>query len=359
MRKYILIILVCLVIIGIILRIQGRRTIVNLNNDFKKQEELIRKYQNDTGIIPGSVAMVKLKESISSNEKDFRKVLSLFDTVKKDLPADVSDKGIYFFESLHTCLKELEREATAKKMILPPVDFSVDVPREEDIPYLLKQIEMIQDIMGIILDAGKCEITTIRPNPIDKTKKFLDFDKLGIQIILNIDSDSLAKVLSDMNSHVPLYLIEEFSASVIEQNKLKVSLVVSRILTGISVADIGEFKSKDSFDLDSLYPLDLDFKSFSKRNPFFRKQQEVAKDAALGGSAAKGAKTTPQFTYKGNMFMDKKTIAIIEDNWQGKACFAAEGDVCSGYKVTKIEGKRVILSKDNQELILLKGANNE
>lgn len=357
MRKYILIILLFLLIVAVFLHFQIKIKIMALNKNLNKQEELIRQYQDKSGLIPGALVVTQLEKANSLGDKELKKMTAIFDSKKKELPADVSDKGIYFFESLHSTMKTLERKATLKKMILPPVDFSVDIPQEEDIPYLLKQIEMIDDIMGIIIETGKCEAETIRPMPIDKTKKILDFNKLSIQIALKIDSDSFVKVLSQLNSHVPLYLIEELTCSSIDLNRLHVNLVVSRILTGLSLEDVAEFKNTELFDLNSLYPLDKDFKSFGKRNPFFR-YREAVKNASSPDST-KEASSVPQFTYKGNIHMTDKLVGIIEDNWQGKTCFVEAGDACSGYKVFNIEEKKAILSKDGQEIILLKGANNE
>jgi len=360
-RKYVLIVLAILLVVSIFLHSQSKRTISALIKEFNKQEESIQMYQEETDIAPGSSSIAKLKDSEELNKEELQKVLSIFDTKEEELPLDISDKGIYFFQSLHASLKLLEREATSKKMILPAVDFSVDIPQEEDIPYLLKQIEMIDDIMGIIIKIGKCEISAIRPNPIDNTKKILDFNKLSVQIVLNIDSNSLIKVLSELNKFIPVYLIEEFSAVTIEQNRLKISFVVSRILTDLSLEDVGEFRNKKILDLDQLYPQDIDFSSFSKRNPFFRDKDLIKNEviptttATPAAVVSKDGKSTPQFTYKGSIYMKKKLVGIIEDNWQDKTCFAELEDLCSGYKVMQVEDGRAVLSKDNQEIILLKG----
>lgn len=361
MRKYILIVLAILLVVSIFLHSQSKKTISALTKELNKQEESIQMYQEETDIAPGPSSIAKLKESKGLNKEKLQKVLSIFDTREEELPLDISDKGIYFFQSLQASLKLLEREATSKKMILPAVDFSVDIPQEEDIPYLLKQIEMIDDIMGMVINVGKCEISAIRPNLIDNTKKILDFNKLSVQIILNIDSDSLIKVLSELNRFIPVYLIEEFSAVTIERNRLKISFVVSRILTGLSLEDVSEFRNKEILDSDSLYPQDIDFSSFSKRNPFFR-DKDLIKDEVIptatvtpAAPASKGGKSVPQFTYKGSIYMNKKLVGIIEDNWQEKTCFAESGDLCSEYKIMQIEDSRAVLSKDNQEVILLKG----
>ncbi|MDD5617585.1 MAG: hypothetical protein PHG69_00685 [Candidatus Omnitrophica bacterium] len=364
MRKYILIALVILSAVSIFLNFHEKRKMVSLNSDLKRQEELIRKYQSDTGIIPGSVAIVRLKDSSASSEKELNKVLGVFDSKKTILPKDISDKGLYFFQSLHNTMKLLEREATSKKMVLPPVDFSTDVPRETDIPYLLKQLEMIDDIAGIIINVGKCEIATIKPLAIDKTKKFFDFEKLSLQVVLTIDSNALLGVLMEINKHAPVYFMEEFSIVAVEPPRLKVNFVASRILTGVSLEDVAEFRNKEIFDLNNIYPLDVSIKSFSKRNPFFRSRDLAAGEAASlaassGQSVTKGGKPVPQFTYKGSINTGDKIVGIIEDNWQSKVCFAQAGDLCSGYKVTKIEDAKAVLSKDNQEIILSKGANNE
>lgn len=370
MRKYILIILAVLLLLVIFLRLQSKRKVAVLRNELIKQEEIISKYQDKTGIIPSSAAITKMKDANATNERELKKILGIFDTGEANLPEDVSDKGIYFYQLLHNSMKQLEREATSKKMVLPPVDFSIDVPRDEDIPYLLKQIEMIDDIMGIVIRAGKCEIATIRPLVFDRTKKSFDFEKLSLQIVMTIDTDALVNVLSQINSHAPVYFIEDFSAVAVVAPQVKVSIVLSRILTGVSLDSVAEFKNKEIFDLNSIYPLDIDLKSFAKRNPFFRtkdlKKEEAGSSAdstaaakQTAQTAAEGAKPTPQFTYKGNINTGDNFVAIIEDNWQSKVCFSKEGDLCSGYKVTKIEDKKAVLSKDKQEIILLKGADNE
>ncbi|MDD5355931.1 MAG: hypothetical protein PHY56_05315, partial [Candidatus Omnitrophica bacterium] len=124
MRKYILIVLAVLLLLVIFLRFNSKRRIAVLRNELIKQEEVLRKYQDKTGITPSGAAIMKIKDADAANKKELKKILGIFDTGKADLPQDVSDKGIYFFQLLHNSMKLLEREATSKKMVLPPVDFS-------------------------------------------------------------------------------------------------------------------------------------------------------------------------------------------------------------------------------------------
>lgn len=352
MRRAITFILLFLVAVCGFLYLQNKKNFVVLTSDLNKQKEFVRKYQDQIKVPPDNFAITQLEKENLSKEQQLRKSTAVFDSKENELPEDISDKGIYFFESLQAVMKLLERKAASKKIIIPQVDFAIDIPKEEDLPYLLKQVEIIRDAAGIIIDNGKCDIELIRPFPLENTKLF-NFDKLSIQFLLNIDSEYFLKVLFQLNSHIPAYLIEDISIISIDQKRLKINFIISRVITNTSLEDIVELKNKGVVDLNSLYPLDTDIKSFSKRNPFFRFNQS-AQNISTSQTAQKGS-SAPQFTYKGSIYMKQKLAAIIKDNWQDKVYFSSIGDACSGYKIKNISEDKLILSKDEQEIILLKG----
>lgn len=360
MKNIILIILVVLLAIGTFLYMQSKNSLAILTKDLHKQEQAIEKYQKEAQMSPGPEAINKLEEANKLGEKDLKKARSIFDSQGKDLPIEVSDKGIYFFESLYATNKLLERKATAKKMVLPSINFSVEIPQETDIPFLLKQIEMIEQVTGIIIDIGNCEIESVAPVPLDINTKILDFNKLRMQATVKIDANSFIKVISELNNHLPLYLIEELSVKSLEDGRLRVNLIISRIITGLSLADIAEFNNKDIKDLNAIFPLQLDSKLPSTRNPFVKYVKVTAQGP--GSTQAKPGVVSspgPQFTYKGSINMSGKIVGIIKDNWQDNTCFSSEGDICSEYKVLTVKDKEIKLSKDGQEIILMKGAENE
>lgn len=366
MKKNILIILIILLAVAVLLYGYGKRSLAVLSEDLNKQEEAIKKYKQEAEISPDADAISKLEKDSAQSEKELKKAKSIFDSKGTELPADVSDKGIYFFESLYATNKLLERKATTKRMVAPPVNFSVDIPKETDIPYLLKQIEMIEQAMGIIIDGGNCEIESIAPIPLDMENKVLDFNKISMQATMYIDANSFVRALSEVNSHIPLYIVEELSVKSLDTNKLKVNFILSRILTDASLSEIAEFKSKDIKSLNVIFPLDSDIKSFSTRNPFFRYKKFVKKDkipaaAQVAAVAAPVAVVSrgPQFTYKGNIDMNGNIVGIIQDNWKDDVCFSQVGDTCSGFKVISLKEKEVTLSKDEQEVVLMKGAEDE
>ena len=366
MKKKIFIISIILLAAAVALYGHGKRTMIILSEDLNRQEEDIKKYKQEAELSPGSEAIAELKKESVQSEKELKKAKSVFDSKVTELPADVSDKGIYFFESLYATNKLLERKATAKRMVAPPVNFSVDIPEETDIPYLLKQIEMIEQVMSIVIDGGNCEIESIAPIPLDMENKVLDFIKISMQATMYIEANALVRALSEISSHIPLYIVEELSVKSVETNKLKVNFTVSRILTDASLDEIAEFTGRDIKNLNVIFPLDSDVKSFSTRNPFFRykkfvKEERVPAAAQVVAIPAPVAvvKRGPQFTYKGIIDMNGNIVGIIKDNWKDDTCFSQSGDTCSGYKVISIEDKEVKLSKDEEEIILMKGAEDE
>jgi len=356
-RKHILITLAGLLVISAFFYIFSKKTMLNLSTDLSKQEELLQSYQRESDTVPGELAITRLKRTNALNELELKKLQSIFDSRKKDMPGDVSDIGIYFFESLYATTKTLERKATAKKMILPPINFPVDIPEQEEVTFLLKQVEIVDDVLSMIIDTGNSEVEAIQPQVVDKDNSIFGFIKLGLQITMRLDANSLVKVLANLNSHIPLYIIEELTVKSLDQNRLRTSFTISRILTDSVLADLVEFQGKDINDLNMIYPLDMDFKSFSKRNPFFRYKGEVKQ--TFVSAQTKQIPTKPQFTYKGTILMNGKLVGIIEDNWQESICFAEAGDICSEYEVLYIKAKKAALFKDDQEVVLMKGAGNE
>lgn len=358
MRKIILIVLLVLLFVCTSLYIYNKRSMVVLNSNLGQQEESVNKFKDELKIDPSTSAITNLEQMNIANDKELKKLKSVFDSQDQEVPLDVSDKGIYFFESVYATTKLLERKAATQKMIIPPINFAVDVPKDEDIPYLLKQLEMIEDVVSIIIEAGQCDIESITPRLLDKEERMLSFNKQSIQITMGIYPNSLVKVFSDINSHIPLYLIEELSVKSSEENRLRVSFIISRVYTGLSLADIAEFKNKDILDLNVIYPLNLEFESFAKRDPFF-KYREAVKETSVVERPAIVGRTGPQFTYKGNIYINDKLVGIIEDNWKKSVCFSGAGDVCSGYEVLNVEEKKIVLFKDGQEIVIMKGASNE
>ena len=354
MKKYIIIVLVILTVISALSFLGKKKKVASLGKNLEKEQQLIRKYQDESGITVDKLAITNLKATNSNNEKELLKISSLFDLKIEEMPKETSDTGLYFFQLLQATMKSLERKAAAKKMVIPPVTFSTDAPKVEEIPYLLKQVKMIEDTMGAIIDAGKCEVETIKPLPIDSKKQMFGFQKISIQFGLNINSDSFLVVLSELNKHIPVYLVESLSITSIDQGRLKINMTVSSVLTGRSIEDVPELKEKQIADLDILYPLKVDMRSFDKRNPFFRFSDNTKENEA--GPSKSKVSQQPQFLYKGSIDMKTKLTAIIQDQWQNKACFAVVGDICSGYKVVNIEEKKVTLDKDGQEITLTKGA---
>jgi hypothetical protein len=349
--------MVILLAISIFVYIYTKKTESSLSMNLFKQEEIFKKYEADSGMVLDVQAIAKLEGTNLAKQKELLNMQSLFDYKNAEFQSATSDIGIYFFEILYATMKTLERKATAKKMIMPPVNFAIDAPKEEDIPYLLKQIEMIDDAVNIIIKTGDCELEAIKPAAVDKAKAILDYSKLSIHITMKSGSDAFVAILSELNDRIPLYLIEELSIKSLEQNKLKVSFILSRILIAVSSEGMVDLGNKNALSLEKNYPLSLEFKSFSKRNPFFRYKQIVVDTP--GVTSAEEKISSPQFTYKGSIYLKGRLVGIIEDNWQKKVCFAGPGDICSEYKVISVQEKKAVLSKNSQEIILLKGANNE
>ncbi|MFC1709089.1 hypothetical protein ACFL2J_03395 [Candidatus Omnitrophota bacterium] len=362
MRKIISIILLISVVISMFAYLYNKRGLATLSSNMDAQEESMRKFEEDMGLIPGAPALKKLEEAISLDDKEIQMLQSIMDSKNREVPLDVSDKSIYFFESLYATTKALERKASAKKMIIPAVNFSVDIPQEEDIPYLLKQVEMIDHIANIIIDAGNCEIEAIVPSLIDRREQVLDFHKLSIKVSMQIEPNSFVKVLFEINNQIPLYLIEELFVKTQDIDRLKVSFVVTRIVTNSTLSDAPELEVREIQVLDKIYPLGFEFKKFSERNPFFefvKAAVEVPGSAPAQVNSSNKDTLGPQFTFKGSMSMGDKMVGIIHDNWNKNTCFAGEGDICSGYQVSNVEEKKVILLKDDQELEVAKGASSE
>ena len=363
MKRPIFIVLVVLVALSALVYIHSKRSLVLLGSDLSAKEESLRKFQVEFQMSPDAAAIDRLAETNRSNSDQFKKLMSIVDVKSAAIPQDVSDKGIYFFESVYATTKLLERKAAAKKMIMPAVNFAVEIPKEEDIPYLLKQNEMIDQIMNIIIEAGMCEVEAVVPLPFDRKDKVLDFEKLSIQVVMSVDADTFIKVVSRINDSVPLYLIEELSLQSQKANRLKVNLCVSRIVTNLSASDSSQSKKDEAASLNKIYPLSMAFDAFTGRNPFFEIKKIAPEDpasAAAAGLLSPAEEDTigPQFTYKGTIFMDNKFVGIIKDNWNNNVCFVKEGDTCSGYEVLSIDEKKAVLFKDEQEIEITKGDSN-
>ncbi len=208
-----------------------------LDEELDRKTAELKRHIKGTGALPSEEGFASLKKNKDRLEKKFFELKKFLDPEKVRMSESDSEAGLYFIEKLHGIIKEFAPEAEAKAVKLPEnLGFGGGLPKESTVEPLLRQLETVETVVGILLESEKIEFSAIKPlrsiEYIEPLSKEILYTELPVQISLKTDTKTLINLLSEIKNNTPVISVKEvhIRSGNVESREIEVSLVFSTFM---------------------------------------------------------------------------------------------------------------------------------
>lgn len=190
-----------------------------------------------TGTVPSKESFFRMEKEKDSLEENFLGLADFVDPKKTRMSEKNSEAGLYFIEKLHSTIKKFESESSAKGMKLPEnLGFGDGLPKDNMVPVLLRQLEIIEFTVGILLKNEGSDVYGLKPlksiEYIEPVSKKLFYTELPVQISVKTDTRTFMNLLLELKNASPVISVKELHVKSIEPDSgdTEVSMVLSSFM---------------------------------------------------------------------------------------------------------------------------------
>jgi len=208
-----------------------------IDEELERKVSDIKRFITLTGTVPSKESFAKMEKEKKSLEEKFSGLVDFADPKKPRLSEKNAEAGLYFIERLHSTMKKFELEATAKGAKLPEnLGFGNGLPKDNMVPVLLRQLEIIEFAVGILLKNKGADVYALKPlksiENIEPISKKLFYTELPVQISIKTDTETFMNLLLELKNASPVISVKELHVKSIEPDTgdLEVSLVLSSFM---------------------------------------------------------------------------------------------------------------------------------
>lgn len=208
-----------------------------MDEELERKTMEIKRYITRTGALPSKESFAKLDKENSALEEKFSKLVDFVDPGKERMPSQGAEAGLYFIEKLHSTMKRFEEDANSKGIKLPEnLGFTDGMPKDSMVSVLLRQLEIMEFTIGILLKSGKIEIYSLKPlkaiEYIEPLTKELFYSEVPIQISLKTDNKALINMLAELKNSSPIISVKELH---IKSNDVSSDVEATLVLSSFEV----------------------------------------------------------------------------------------------------------------------------
>jgi hypothetical protein len=190
-----------------------------------------------TGTVPSKESFAKMEKEKNSLEERFSGLVDIVDPEKTRLSEKNAEAGLYFIEKLHSAMKKFEAEAVEKGAKLPEnLGFGDGLPKDNMVPVLLRQLEIIEFAVEILLKDKGSDVYSLKPlkpiENIEPVSKNLFYTELPVQISIKTDAKTFTNLLLELKNASPVISVKELHVKSIEPDTgdVEVSMVLSSFM---------------------------------------------------------------------------------------------------------------------------------
>lgn len=206
-----------------------------MDEELEKKTAEIKRYITRTGSMPSKESFEKLDKESSELEKKFLELMDFVDPEKPRMSESGSEAGLYFIERLHTTMKKFEDIIGVKAIRLPGnLGFGDGLPKESMVEVLLRQLETVEFMVGLLLKSERIEISNLKPlkaiEYIEPVTKKLFYTELPVQVSVKTDNKTIANLLLELKNRSPIVSVKELHMKGISSGDIEVTCVVSTFM---------------------------------------------------------------------------------------------------------------------------------
>lgn len=297
-------------------------------------------------------ALAKLKNEISSMEASLLAMAHLFDPSQKGLKKDY-DPAIYFVDELGKTSQALKAKAASKQLEYNDLGFKEKLPDEKEVPYLLKQLSLLNEAVSRGIDCG-VNFTSISPQPAEEVADISNTRMVKARMELKAPVASFLEFIVQLSQIEPLAYAESLNLKT-EDSNLKGEIVIAQLLID------ADWKYKDT-PFTPLSPKIIFADEATAVNTLrgsdvfaVPKTTLTSPQAGDGAGSAEKPKQAPRFIYRGKAVLRDKEVAVVEDTLAQKTVFVASGEKINDFILRKFDNQEIILENaDSSQKITIK-----
>ena len=205
-----------------------------LDEELERKTADVNRFFLRTGSMPSKKGFEKMEKEELEMKKSLQDLMNFVDPVKVRLSESSTEAGLYFIEKLHNSTRQFLDQADSKGIKLPEnLGFDGSLPKDNFVDVLLRQLETVEGVMGILLESQRIEVSLIKPlKPIDYVESLSKetlYTELPVQISIKTDTETFMKLLVGVKNRSPVVSVKEvhIKSSESETGDIEVSLVLS------------------------------------------------------------------------------------------------------------------------------------
>jgi hypothetical protein len=208
-----------------------------IDEELERKISDMKKFITLTGTVPSKESFAKMEKEKNALRERFSGLVDFVDPEKTRLSEKNAEAGLYFIEKLHSAMKKFESEAVAKGVKLPEnLGFGDGLPKDNMVPVLLRQLEIIEFSVGILLKDKGADIYSLKPlksiENIEPVSKGLFYTELPVQISIKTDTKTFMNLLQELKNASPIISVKELHVKSIEPDTgdVEISMVLSSFM---------------------------------------------------------------------------------------------------------------------------------
>jgi len=208
-----------------------------IDEELERKISDMKRFVTLTGTVPSKESFAKMEKEKKSLEEKFSGLVDFVDPKKARLSEKNAEAGLYFIEKLHSTMKKFESETTAKGARLPEnLGFGDGLPKDSMVPVLLRQLEIIEFAIGVLLKSEGSDVYALKPlksiEYIEPVSKDLFYTELPVQISIKTDTKTLMNLLVELKNAIPVISVKELHVKSIDASsgQVEISLVLSTFM---------------------------------------------------------------------------------------------------------------------------------
>ena len=199
-----------------------------VDRQYTSESAKLRKYlSRNEG--PPSKAIIKVLEEGNKRLKKEDELVKKHLTFEQSTQAPTSGNPVLFFQQrLLTVREEMLKLSNKSGVKIPPsLGFSDTMPDKEQVPALLMQLKVIQDILKLGISSNLVSINSLTFGEISNKSYF---EEVPIELYVNGNLTAITQFLYNVQNAPELYIVEKISITSKEANMLSLKLLINTIV---------------------------------------------------------------------------------------------------------------------------------
>lgn len=205
-----------------------------LDEELDRKTMEIKRYISRTGSVPSKEGFEKLKKEGDEMQTKLNDIVDFIDPQKTRIAEANSEAGLYFIDRLHSSMKKFSEEAASKGVKIPEnLGFGDGLPKEDLVDSLLRQLETVELVVGILLKNDNVELSAIKPlkamDYIEPLSKEVFYTELPVQVSIKATTNIFTGLLVGLKNSSPVVSVKEVHvrSGETDSGQIEASLVLS------------------------------------------------------------------------------------------------------------------------------------